>query len=47
MKPQLPELLLGVGTLSKLRTALAFGADAVYCGAAGLSMRPDASSFGP
>ena len=47
MKLQLPELLLGVGTLSKLRTAIAFGADAVYCGAAGLSMRPDASSFGP
>jgi len=41
----LPELLLPAGTLSKLRMALAYGADAVYVGAAGFSMRPDESSF--
>ena len=32
----LPELLLPAGNLAKLRTALAYGADAVYVGAAGL-----------
>ncbi|MCB1070835.1 MAG: U32 family peptidase C-terminal domain-containing protein [Kiritimatiellae bacterium] len=46
MTNQLPELLLPAGNLSKLRMALAYGADAVYVGAAGLSMRPDQSSFG-
>ncbi|MBU0678391.1 MAG: U32 family peptidase [Verrucomicrobia bacterium] len=33
--------------MSKLRTALAYGADAVYVGAAGFSMRPKAASFTP
>jgi len=46
MKTKLPELLMPAGNLSKLRMALAYGADAVYIGAAGLSMRPDVSSFG-
>jgi len=34
------------GNLSKLRVALAYGADAIYVGAAGFSMRPDEASFG-
>lgn len=41
----LPELLLPAGNLSKLRMAVAYGADAVYVGAAGFSMRPDEASF--
>ena len=41
----LPELLLPAGNLSKLRMALAYGADAVYVGAAGFSMRPDEAAF--
>ncbi|MFC1497188.1 U32 family peptidase [Verrucomicrobiota bacterium] len=41
----LPELLIPAGNMSKLRTALAYGADAVYVGAAGMSMRPDEASF--
>lgn len=41
----IPELLVPAGNLSKLRTALAYGADAVYVGAEGLSMRPDVSSM--
>ena len=43
----LPELLMPAGNLTKLRVALAYGADAVYVGAAGLSMRPDEASFTP
>ena len=42
----LPELVLPAGNLRKLEMALAYGADAVYVGAAGFSMRPDGSSFG-
>jgi len=34
-----PELLIPAGNLEKLRTALLYGADAVYIGAAGLSLR--------
>ncbi|MDP8218346.1 MAG: U32 family peptidase C-terminal domain-containing protein [Candidatus Theseobacter exili] len=41
----LPELLMPAGSLSKLRVALAYGADAVFVGASGLSMRPDEASF--
>ena len=41
----LPELVLPAGNVSKLRFALAYGADAVYVGAAGFSMRPDEASF--
>jgi putative protease len=33
------------GNLSKLKMALEYGADAVYVGAAGFSMRPDQASF--
>lgn len=43
----LPELLMPAGNLTKLRVALAYGADAVYVGAKGLSMRPDEASFTP
>lgn len=39
--PGLPELLMPAGSLFKVRMALAYGADAVYVGAPGLSMRPD------
>ncbi len=42
---KIPELLLPAGNMSKLRMAVAYGADAVYVGANGLSMRPDESSF--
>jgi putative protease len=45
MPTPIPELLLPAGTFSTLETALRFGADAVYVGAAGFSMRPDAASF--
>ena len=41
-----PELLLPAGDLERLRMALAYGADAVYVGASGLSMRPDQVAFG-
>ena len=43
---KLPELLLPAGSLSRLEMALKYGADAVYVGAAGLSMRPDQVAFG-
>jgi len=45
MSVKIPELLMPAGNLSKLRMALAYGADSVYVGAAGLSMRPDEASF--
>lgn len=45
MKRRVPELLLPAGSLSKLEAALAYGADAIYVGAAGLSMRPDEASM--
>ena len=34
-----PELLIPAGNLEKLRTALLYGADSVYVGIAGLSLR--------
>ncbi|NQU41488.1 MAG: U32 family peptidase [Lentisphaerae bacterium] len=37
----IPELLIPAGSHAKVRMALAYGADAVYVGAPGLSMRPD------
>ncbi|MRR17499.1 MAG: U32 family peptidase [Deltaproteobacteria bacterium] len=36
---QIPELLIPAGNLEKLRTALLYGADAVYVGVPGLSLR--------
>ncbi|PIE18025.1 MAG: peptidase U32 [Proteobacteria bacterium] len=42
---RVPELLLPAGTASKLQMALDYGADAVYAGAAGLSMRPDVAAL--
>lgn len=42
-----PELLIPAGNLAKLRLALAYGADAVYAGAAGYSMRPDGAALTP
>ena len=41
----IPELLAPGGTLRKARVALAYGADAVYAGAATFSMRPDDASL--
>ena len=38
-----PELLLPAGTLSKLKTAVLYGADAVYCGTPDLSLRAKSS----
>ncbi len=40
-----PELLLPAGTISKLKAAIDYGADAVYAGVAGFSMRPDGASL--
>jgi putative protease len=40
-----PELLIPAGNMLKLKIALAYGADAVYVGAAGFSMRPDEAAF--
>ena len=34
-----PELLIPAGNLEKLQTALLYGADAIYVGVAGLSLR--------
>ena len=42
----IPELLVPAGNVSKLKMALRYGADAVYVGASGLSMRPDQVAFG-
>ncbi|MFH1132534.1 MAG: peptidase U32 family protein, partial [Pseudomonadota bacterium] len=41
----LPELLAPAGDLFKLQLAIEYGADAVYVGAAGFSMRTDEASF--
>jgi putative protease len=40
-----PELLIPAGNLEKLRTAVLYGADAVYVGAAGLSLRAKQAEF--
>lgn len=40
-----PELLLPAGNLEKLRTALLYGADAVYVGVPGLSLRAPAAEI--
>lgn len=40
-----PELLIPAGNLEKLRTAMLYGADAVYVGVEGLSLRADSSEM--
>jgi putative protease len=40
-----PELLIPAGNLEKLRTAILYGADAVYAGVEGLSLRARQSEF--
>jgi putative protease len=40
-----PELLIPAGNLEKLQTALLYGADAVYVGAAGLSLRASSAEM--
>lgn len=40
-----PELLIPAGNLEKLRTALLYGADAVYIGVEGLSLRANSSEM--
>lgn len=42
-----PELLIPAGNLEKLRTAVLYGADAVYVGVEGLSLRAQQAEFGP
>lgn len=41
-----PELLIPAGNLEKLRTAVLYGADAVYVGVEGLSLRAGSAEFG-
>jgi putative protease len=41
-----PELLVPAGNLEKLRTAILYGADAVYTGVEGLSLRAQQAEFG-
>jgi putative protease len=41
-----PELLIPAGNLEKLRTAVLYGADAVYVGVSGLSLRASQAEFG-
>src|SRR5664279_3659044 len=38
-QPKKPELLLPAGSLTRLKTAILYGADAVYMGTPGLSLR--------
>ena len=42
---QKPELLAPAGTLQRLKTAVAFGADAVYVGGEAFSMRTASKNF--
>ena len=46
IKKNVPELLAPAGNLEKLKTALIYGADAVYFGLPGFSLRARASQFG-
>jgi U32 family peptidase len=45
VKMRRPELLIPAGNLDKLRTALLYGADAVYVGIAGLSLRAQSAEM--
>jgi U32 family peptidase len=45
INPWLPQLLCPAGDLEKLRTALAYGADAVYLGGTRLNLRSKAAGF--
>ncbi|WP_028574637.1 peptidase U32 family protein [Desulfonatronovibrio hydrogenovorans] len=45
--PVLPELLCPAGDMDRLKTALAFGADAVYLGGTALNLRSKAGGFQP
>ena len=45
MRTDLPELLIPVGSPDLLPAALAFGADAVYCGSSALSLRAKVDNF--
>jgi U32 family peptidase len=45
MKMRRPELLIPAGNLEKLRTAMLYGADAVYVGVEGLSLRASSSEM--
>jgi U32 family peptidase len=45
MKMKKPELLIPAGNLEKLRTALLYGADAIYVGVEGLSLRASSSEM--
>jgi putative protease len=45
MEMKKPELLIPAGNLEKLRTAILYGADAVYVGVEGLSLRASASEM--
>ena len=40
-----PELLIPAGNMEKLRTALLYGADAVYVGVPGLSLRASSAEL--
>jgi len=42
-----PELLLPAGNLDTLKTAVLYGADAVYIGGEAFSLRAKADNFGP
>ena len=42
-----PELLIPAGSLEVLRTAVAFGADAVYIGGEAFGLRAKAKNFSP
>ena len=46
-KPKLPELLAPAGNPERLRTALHYGADAVYVGLKAMSLRNYADNFTP
>ena len=45
MKTKKPELLIPAGNLEKMRTAVLYGADAVYIGVSGLSLRAQSAEM--